>query len=265
MNHLLSATALVATLAFSPAIANANNYGNAHERCKRAEDNRQILGGFAGAVLGGVLGSQIAGSGARTEGSVIAGTIGALAGAGIADKSIDCDPVYPDQQAYSSGTTYSSSPSPTYSSGTSYSGGSRSYGGTQTYEDRVTVSNHPVYSDPNYGAGAISQGTTYSVGTTSYPSSGSNSQFVSNTYTAPTTTYAAPVTTYTPPATTYYAPPETTYVSQPTRAYSPSYSSYSHDPQFRTVRTTSAYGGSSRRARRHNNHYHGRYSCDMRH
>ena len=257
MNHLLSATALVATLAFSPAIANANNYGNAHERCKRAEDNRQILGGFAGAVLGGVLGSQIAGSGARTEGSVIAGTIGALAGAGIADKSIDCDPVYPDQQAYSGGTTYSSSPSPTYSGGTTYSGGSTTYGGTQTYQDRVTVSNHPVYSDPYYGAGAISQGTTYSAGTTTYPSSGSNSQYVSNTYSAPTTTYAAPVTTYATPATTYVSQPRTTH-------YSPSYSSYSHDPQFRTVRTTSAYG-SSRRARRHSNHYHGRFSCDMRH
>lgn len=259
MNHLLSATALVATLAFTPAIANANNYGNAHERCKRAEDNRQILGGFAGAVLGGVVGSQIAGRGARTEGSVIAGTIGALAGAGIADKSIDCDPVYPEHRTYSGGTTYSSSP--TYSGGTTYSGSSTSYGGSQTYEDRVTVSDHPVYSDPYYGAGAISQGTTYSTGTTAYPPSGTNRQYVSNIYTAPTTTYTAPLTTYTPPATTYYSPPATTYVSQPrTTHYSPSYSSYSHNPQFRTVRTTSAYG-----SRRHGSHYHGRYSCDMGH
>ena len=255
MNHLLSATALVATLAFTPAIANANNFGNAHERCKRDEDNRQILGGFAGAVLGGVVGSQLAGRGARTEGSVIAGTIGALAGAGIADKTIDCDPVYPEQRTYSSGTTYSSSPA--YSGGTTYSGGSTTYGGTQNYQDRVTVSNHPVYSDPSYGAGTISQGTPYSAGTTTYSPSGSNSQYVSNTYSAPTTTYAAPVTTYATPATTYVSQPRTTH-------YSPSYSSYSHDPHFRTVRTTSAYG-SSRRARRQNNHYHGRFSCDMRH
>ena len=84
MNHLLSATALVATLAFTPALASANSFNGQtpHERCKRDEDNRQILGGFAGAALGAVIGSQVAGSGARTEGSVIAGTLGALAGAG---------------------------------------------------------------------------------------------------------------------------------------------------------------------------------------
>ena len=91
MKRLLPISTLVAALALAPAMASANS--NAHERCKADEDNRQILGGLAGAVLGGVLGSQIAGRGARTEGSFIAGTIGALAGAGIADKSIDCDPV----------------------------------------------------------------------------------------------------------------------------------------------------------------------------
>jgi len=243
MNHLLSATALVATLAFTPALANANNYGDSHQRCKRDEDNRQVLGGFAGGILGAVLGSQVAGSGARTEGSVIAGTIGALAGAGIADKTIDCDPVYTDQRSYSSG--------PTYSGGGTSSYGNTSYGSTQTYQDRVTVSNHPVYSDPYYGAGAISQGNTYSTGSTSYPPSGHNTQYASTTYAAPATTYSAPTTTYTAPATTYVSQPVTT-------QYTPSYSSYSsHNPQFRTVRT-SAYGSSR-------NHYHGRYSCDMGH
>ena len=173
MNHLLSATALVMTLAFTPAIASANNF--AHERCKRDEDNRQILGGFAGAVLGAVAGSQLAGSGARTEGSVIAGTIGALAGAGIADKTIDCDPVYPQQQGYSQGTSYSNgtvypSQGTTYQ-GTTYSGSSShgntvQYGGTQTHQNRITVSNHPVYSNPSYGA-------------TTYPAS-SSSQYVTS-------------------------------------------------------------------------------------
>jgi len=38
--------------------------------------------------------SQVSGSGARTEGSAIGAVLGGLAGAGIADKTIDCDPVY---------------------------------------------------------------------------------------------------------------------------------------------------------------------------
>ena len=261
MKHLLSATALVATIAFSPAIASANNL--AHERCKQDEDNRQILGGLAGAVLGAVAGSQLAGSGARTEGSVIAGTIGALAGAGIADKTIDCDPVYPQQQGYSQGTSYSNgtvypSQGTTYQ-GTTYSGSSShgntvqyggtqtQYGGTQTHQNRVTVSDHPVYSNPSYGA-------------TTYPAS-SSSQYVTNS----SSTYSAPVTTYaSAPTTTYNSAPTTTYASQPSSTYySPSYTRATHDPQFRTVRTSSHYESS--RARRRGLHYHGRHSCDMRH
>jgi len=270
MNHLLSATALVATIALTPAFASANNYGSselgAHERCKRDEDNRQILGGFAGAVLGGVVGSQVAGRGARTEGSVIAGTLGALAGAGIADKSIDCDPVYPQGQTYPSGS-YNGGPTYSgggYSTGSTYPSpvGTTTYGSTQTYQDRVTVSNHPVYSDPYYGAGAISQGSTYTSGSASYPPSGSNSQYVSQTYSsAPTTTYASvPATTYSTPTTS-----RVVHSSPRTTSYAPSYSSYSHhNPQFRTVRTYGNYG--SRRARRaHVGHYHGRYNCDMHH
>jgi len=252
MNHLLSATALVASIALTPAFASANNFGSselgAHERCKRDEDNRQILGGFAGAALGAVLGSQVAGSGARTEGSVIAGTLGALAGAGIADKTIDCDPVYPHEQTYSGG---SYSGGQVYSGGTGYptnsSVGSTTYGSTQTYQDRVTVSTHPVYSDPTYGANTVSQGSTYS--------------------SVPTTTYAsAPTQTYSAPATQYYTQSQPTqqrivYASPRTTSYTPRYSSYthSHDPQFRTVRTYGNYGGRS------GGHYHGRYNCDMRH
>jgi len=254
MNHLLSATALVAIIAFSPAKASANNFGNAnfnpHEQCKRDEDNRQILGGLAGAALGAVVGSQVAGSGARTEGSFIAGTIGALAGAGIADKSIDCDPVFPQEQGFSQGTSYSngtvypSQSSTSYTGSTSY-GNTAQYGTAQTYQDRITVSDHPVYSNPSYGA-------------TTYQSSSNSGQYVaSSTYSAPVTTYAsAPVTTYASAPTTYVSQPTTTY-------YSPSYSQGTHDPQFRTVRTSSHYESS--RARRQGLHHHGRYSCDMRH
>jgi len=244
MKHLLSATALVATLAFTPAIASANNF-DPHQRCKADEDKRQILGGLAGAVLGGVIGSQVAGSGARTEGSFIAGTIGALAGAGIADKTIDCDPSYPDQRSYSGGT-YTSSP--VYSgSGTTYSGSS-TYSSPQTYQDRVTVSNHPVYSNPTYGAQTYSQGTSYNSGTS---------------YSAPVTSTAR--TTYaSAPTTRYHSAPSTTYVSQPAiTSYTPSYTRPAYNPQYRTVRTSGYYA--DQRIGRRGQHYHGRYSCDMRH
>ena len=237
MNHVLPATILVAALAVSPAIASANNFENAHERCKRDEDNRQILGGVAGAVLGAVVGSQVAGSGARTEGSWIAGSLGALAGVGIADKSIDCDPVYPEQQqthsqqSYSQPTSYSSSSQPVYSSGSTASyGGSQSYQG-QTYQDRVTVSDHPVYSNPSYGASTAQ----YSSGT-QYASAGN--------YTSPdVTTYASAPTTTSTSTSTYVSQPAVTYASTPTYSsassyQTPSYSRSYHDPQFRTVRTS---------------------------
>lgn len=274
MNHLLSATALVATLAFTPALANANNFNGStpHESCKRDEDNRQILGGFAGGVLGAVIGSQVAGNGARTEGSVIAGALGALAGAGIADKTIDCDPVYPEQTGYSNGSTYSSAP--TYSGGTNYNGpaasypatysqgtsypSTASYGGTQTYEDRVTVSNHPVYSDPTYGASTAPQ-TSYGSATSGTTYTGQSSGYALPT----TTTYAsAPQAPYSPaPVQTYAPQPRIVYASQPSPSYSaPSYSRSSHNPNFRRVRTTSAYASP-----RVGNHFHGRHSCGDRH
>ncbi len=258
MNHLLSATALVATLAFTPALASANNFNGStpHESCKRDEDNRQILGGFAGGVLGAVIGSQVAGNGARTEGSVIAGALGALAGAGIADKTIDCDPVYPQQSGYSNAPTYSNGA--TYGSGTartypatSYPS-TASYGGTQTYQDRVTVSNHPVYSDPTYGATTAPQ-TSYSSAT-----SGTTYAGTSSSYSVPTTTTYASA-----PTTTYASQPRIVYASQPSTVYSaPSYSRSVHNPHFRKVRTSSAYGT---RKRRGGNHYHGRHSCSGQH
>lgn len=263
MKSFISATALVAAISMTPALAAANNYNSgydAHERCKSNENNRQVLGGLAGAVVGGVVGSQVSGNGARTEGSAIGAVLGGLAGAGIADKTVDCDPVYSNEtrtyghsQPYQTTTTV---PAQTTQYGSSTYGSSTSYGSSQPYyEDRTTVSTHPVYSDPYYGAGAVSQGTTYSSGTVSYPPSGSNSQYVSRTYQA-----SAPVVHSQPAATTtrYYsqAQPAATRVvySAPQPTYSqPNYtrsSSYSTSRPYRTRRRT---------------HHHGRYSCDMGH
>lgn len=284
MKHIISSTALVMALSMTPALAAANSYGGqetAHERCKRAEDNRQVLGGLAGAVVGGVFGSQISGNGARTEGSAIGAVLGGLAGVGIADKTIDCDPVYDNGVHQTSGASYptgsypqGSYPSGSYPTGsyptssTTYGGSTQSYGSSTSYgssqpyyEDRVTVSNHPVYSDPTYGAGGVSQGTTYSAGTVSYPPSGNNSQYASRTYSSTpsyqtTPTYGtSPTYSTTQGARVYTAATQPVY-HQPRTVVQPVYRSA--PPVYRTRPP-------ARRIGRHTTHYHGKYSCDMHH
>jgi len=261
MKKFISVTALVAAISMTPALAAANSYGSnydAHERCKRDEDNRQVLGGLAGAVLGGVVGSQVSGNGARTEGSAIGAVLGGLAGAGIADKSVDCDPEYSDHAtgSYGSNTSYGNRdvvPTQSRQYGSSTQSGSQPY-----YEDRTTVSTHPVYSDPYYGAGAVSEGRTYSAGTVSYPPSGNNSQYASRTYHA-----SAPVVQSRPVTTTtrYYSQAQPTTRRVVYNASQPSYSqaSYSQPSYSQSSYTRSR----SYRPRR--SHYHGRYSCDMGH
>ncbi len=275
MKTLISSTAAILAISMTPALAAANSNGyDAHERCKKNENSRQVLGGVAGAVLGGVVGSQVSGNGARTEGSAIGAVLGGLAGVGIADKTVDCDPVYETTE-----TVYSSQPTTQYGTtqygntqygtpqpapvqyGTTSYGTTSSHSGTQPYyEDRVTVSNHPVYSDPYYGAGAVSQGSTYSTGTVSYPPAGNNSQYAYQTYdsaqgardlTAPYYGASQPVTqqvVYSQPAVqqTVYTQPasHSTVYTQPARA--------------KHVRP-------HRRRAASRVHYHGRYSCDMGH
>ena len=179
-NHFVKLSgALFLTTALA-GTASANNYNsngqgfNAHEACKASEDRRQIIGGGIGVVAGAVIGSQVSGSGARTEGSVLGGVLGGLAGAGIADKTIDCDPVYEDSgyenngyqnSGYNEGG-YNTSSSGTYTVPTTTTyGSSQTYGTTQSsgyhqtasypqeqYGTRTIVSDHPVYQNPTYGA-----------------------------------------------------------------------------------------------------------------
>ena len=280
MKTLLSSTAAILAISITPALAAANSNGyDAHERCKKNEDTRQVLGGVAGAVLGGVVGSQVSGNGARTEGSAIGAVLGGLAGVGIADKTVDCDPVYETTE-----TIYASPPTPQYGQtqygtpqpapvqygttqyGSSGYGTTSTYGGSQPfYEDRVTVSNHPVYSDPTYGAGAISQGQTYSTGTVSYPPSGNNSQYAYQTYgsvqgardyTAPTTSGRYYSTSQPTTQRVVYSQPA---VQQPVYTQPVTHNTvYTQPAPVRHVRP-------HRRRGAGRTHYHGRYSCDMGH
>ncbi len=90
----LAAVALAAATFATPALAHAGNYSTTsyNDDC-RTNTDEQVLAGAVGAVLGGVLGSQVSGNGARTEGSVLGAVLGGAAGAAIADGNNDCDKI----------------------------------------------------------------------------------------------------------------------------------------------------------------------------
>lgn len=176
------------------------------KNCKRNEDTRQFIGAGLGAVAGGYAGSQLF-KGEKEAGIAGGAIVGGLIGNGIADKSIDCDPVYTGgstytSPTYTSGTTYTTT-SPTYSSGTYTTGSSyyqpssyptgTTYSGGSTYGERVVVSNHPVYSNPSYGASSYSSYNSYSQPAT-YTST---STYTQPSYSSSSYTYSQPVSSYT--------------------------------------------------------------------
>ena len=75
---ILMTTVAVAAMAFVPATAQAQLFGGF--------DNGTLLGGAAGAGLGGVIGSNLAGSGRGDEGTAIGAVVGGLAGASFANQ-----------------------------------------------------------------------------------------------------------------------------------------------------------------------------------
>ncbi len=68
-------TAAIAALVAMPATAQAQLFGGF--------DNNSVLGGLAGAGIGGAIGSNLAGSGNRDEGTAIGAALGGLAGVGF--------------------------------------------------------------------------------------------------------------------------------------------------------------------------------------
>ena len=258
MQKFITTTAIAALTLGLPIVAQAqssyNNSGYAHQACKNKEDNRQILGGLAGAVVGGVFGSQVSGNGARTEGSAIGAVVGGLAGAGIADKMIDCDPVYESQTQTSSYPSYGT----TSSYPASYQTTS-SYPSNTAYADQVTYSNHPVYNEPSYGAsygtGAVTQGTTYSTGTTSYPT------YQQPTYQQPTYQTAGYQSTSNyqtvPSAQVYNTSYSQSYTQPSTQTYSRTYA--------QPVRYVAPYRSTQQPRQQTGFHRHGSYGCSANH
>jgi hypothetical protein len=63
----------------------------ARKACEDRKTGNTVAGVLVGGVLGAVVGSQVSGHGARTEGSVLGGGAGAIAGGAIGNASTNCD------------------------------------------------------------------------------------------------------------------------------------------------------------------------------
>jgi len=75
------------------ACATSSPYDTAQVRCERERQANQVAGAAAGAAIGGLAGSAIAGSGSRTEGAIIGGLAGAAVGSQVA-RGQPCPPGY---------------------------------------------------------------------------------------------------------------------------------------------------------------------------
>lgn len=67
-------------------------YTRVNSECLSKESNRKLIGAAAGGVVGGLAGRKLGGDN-KTLGTVAGAAIGGAAGYGIADKTINCDPI----------------------------------------------------------------------------------------------------------------------------------------------------------------------------
>src|SRR6185369_6748796 len=71
----------------------AQPYGGAYyDPCQRDQTQRGVIGALIGGALGATLGSQVAASGHRTDGSLLGGGLGAIGGAMVGSHSAACAP-----------------------------------------------------------------------------------------------------------------------------------------------------------------------------
>lgn len=148
--------ALVASLCAMPSLSQAQDrYGHDYysydydqRECRAQEKDDKVAGAIIGGVLGAVAGSQLAGDGARTEGSALGAVAGVALGAGIADSNTNCDRRY--------GSRYSSYGDGYYENGQPYYGGQGDsyyrdgYGYQGGYGDTYH-SGYPTYGYSTYG------------------------------------------------------------------------------------------------------------------
>jgi len=147
--------AAVTTVALAP-IASAHDNGYHHTHQSRSNGDQQLVGGAIGAVVGGVLGSQVAGNGARTEGSVLGAVLGGVAGAAIAGDGNNNRRHYGGTGYYNSNTGYYGG----YNNGYHNSGHSYGHSYPRTYT--TTTYSRPYYSGHSYPRTYYSNGGYYS-------------------------------------------------------------------------------------------------------
>ena len=279
LRHLFTSTIIFSGAALMASSASAQNYDayaqqaqsyaasaqgqglDAHSACKSGETKRKLIGGALGGAAGSYVGAKLGGDD-ETKGAVIGGLVGGVAGYGLADKTIDCDPVYEDRygQPYANTQAYNGAghAGPAYSQEATYSQPAPSYPQTVThgaaytqparyaapqaptaqggYGERVYVSNHPAYSDPSYGA---------------------DMRRIYVDRQAPTLTQAS--TTYAPAQveTVRYAPRATYQAAAPTQTYS--------QTQPAVYRASTSSRVPVRHMMSGQRHMHGKYTCTQAH
>ena len=82
------ANAQSANLISNTSVAQSTQFNSTNRlQNRRNNNNNQLAGGAIGAVAGGVIGSQIAGNGSRTEGAILGALLGGFTGASIANSN----------------------------------------------------------------------------------------------------------------------------------------------------------------------------------
>lgn len=97
MANKMILVALTAMLVI-PAAASADDYRyrgyNEDTQCQQRVNDNTVGGGLIGAGVGAIAGSQIAGRGNKTEGSVLGAVVGAVVGSQVGKNRIACDDRY---------------------------------------------------------------------------------------------------------------------------------------------------------------------------
>lgn len=83
-------------------VSTQTGYTTVDDQCLRSEKRRELVGGAIGGAAGAYAGKELIGG---TKGLVAGGVLGAAAGYGIGDKTINCDPISVPASQYSTVST----------------------------------------------------------------------------------------------------------------------------------------------------------------
>lgn len=161
-------------------------YTRTDQACLRKEKNRELLGSAVGGTLGAVVGKKTIGG---TKGTVIGAGIGGVAGYGIGDKSINCDPVVVQAAQPMTTQQYQTAPTQYYQPSATP---------TQPQPVQTYQSPQPVYTAPTDQAYGETYGTpgyhaVMAAQAKAQPTTVPQQQVVAQTYQSPQPIQAIPV------------------------------------------------------------------------